>query len=153
MNGRISPVGLPTLLLKPHPHKSHGKPQKCCRIFLTPFFEKKAWTITHEKCHFLLKMDFLMKRVTNLISNFNKNFFLSTELCPRCWVLVDGMPILGPLELVAVFPLGVVATDIYSTGIHYFGCHSTDMHFISFHVKFEAGLSISVLRKRNCKVS
>jgi hypothetical protein len=35
-----------------------------------PFFEKKGWTIIHEKHHFLLDMAFLAKEKTNLPSNF-----------------------------------------------------------------------------------
>jgi hypothetical protein len=42
---------------------------KCCQIFQKPLFEKKAWTITHEKSPFLLGMDFLVKTITKTISN------------------------------------------------------------------------------------
>jgi hypothetical protein len=31
---------------------------------------KRGWIIPHEKCHFLLDMDFLEKENTNLTSNF-----------------------------------------------------------------------------------
>jgi hypothetical protein len=44
------------------------------------FFFKKGWIIPPEKCHFLFDIEFLLKEVTNLASNFtcNKQCFEST---------------------------------------------------------------------------
>jgi hypothetical protein len=50
-------------------HPPVQKTKKSCQNFQTPFF-KKGWTITHEKYHFLLAMDFLPKKITALTSNF-----------------------------------------------------------------------------------
>jgi hypothetical protein len=42
---------------------------------LADFFKrrllKKGWAIAHEKCHFLVDMDFIEKKITNLTSNFS----------------------------------------------------------------------------------
>jgi hypothetical protein len=50
--------------------ESHFFFQKALDFFSTTAFEKKGWTITHEKYHFLLDMHFLEKDITNLTSNF-----------------------------------------------------------------------------------
>jgi hypothetical protein len=39
-------------------------------IILNPAFEKKGWTVPHEEWHFLLDMDFFIKEIKNLTSNF-----------------------------------------------------------------------------------
>jgi hypothetical protein len=38
--------------------------------FANSVFGKKGWTIPHEKCTFLLDMDFLVNEIADLISNF-----------------------------------------------------------------------------------
>lgn len=76
---------------------------KSCHLFQTPLSEK-GWTILHEKCHFSLDMDFLVKKVIHLTSNFTwrKACLVSTGCSPGCCVFMDDLPILGWLESVAV---------------------------------------------------
>jgi hypothetical protein len=45
------------------------KPKKDAEFF-NPRFLKKGWTKLYEKCHFLLDMNFLVKKITNSTSNF-----------------------------------------------------------------------------------
>jgi hypothetical protein len=40
---------------------SSSENQKSYPIFLTAAFLQKGWTITPEKCHFLLDVDFLVR--------------------------------------------------------------------------------------------
>jgi hypothetical protein len=47
-----------------------SKNPKKLPIFKTAVFVKKGWAIPHEKCPFLQDMDFLGKKITNLVSNF-----------------------------------------------------------------------------------
>jgi hypothetical protein len=78
---------------------------KCCRIFKTPFFEKKWWTITYEKYHFLLDMNFLAKWKTNLPSNFTwrKECLSSTEGCQGCWGFGGQLPKFGATGMYCCF--------------------------------------------------
>jgi hypothetical protein len=76
INKRVSVFDLPALRFELYLHKHHvflasssPENQKVGDLFQTPLFEKE-WTIPHEKCHFLLGMDFLVKEITNLTSNF-----------------------------------------------------------------------------------
>jgi hypothetical protein len=43
---------------------------KSSPTFQTPLLKKVDGYIPHEKCPFLLNMDFLVKEITNLTSNF-----------------------------------------------------------------------------------
>jgi hypothetical protein len=61
---------------------------------------------------------------------------------------VDKIPILGPLETIAILGLDVVLKDSYGTDILQIWYHSIDIHFILLHVKFEDGSSISFLKNR-----
>jgi hypothetical protein len=62
-------------------HSPFQKKEKGTDFFFQTPLLKKAWTIPHEECHFLLNMDYIVKEMTNLISNFTyrKQRFLSTE--------------------------------------------------------------------------
>jgi hypothetical protein len=95
-------------------------------------------------------MDCLIKKITNLISNFTwrKWCFISTEWCQGFWVLVVELPTLGSLELVALLGLNVAFIGAYSTDILQFWYHSIDIHSILLYVEFEDGLSISILKIR-----
>jgi hypothetical protein len=46
------------------------KTKKGLEFFKSADFWKKGWTITHEKYHFLLDMDFLVKEIASLTQNF-----------------------------------------------------------------------------------
>jgi hypothetical protein len=43
----------------------HPQKNKKVAEFSNPAFEKKGWIIPHEKCLFLLSMDFLVKEIMN----------------------------------------------------------------------------------------
>jgi hypothetical protein len=60
----------------------------------------------------------------------------------------DECPSLGPLGYVAVLGKSVVVRKAWNTDILQFWPHSTDKHFILLHVKFEGGLSVSVLKNK-----
>jgi hypothetical protein len=60
--------------------------------------------------------------------------------------LVDRLPTLGPLESFAILRLGVAIRDAYSTYMLQVLYLLIDMHYILLYVKFEDGLSISVLK-------
>jgi hypothetical protein len=51
----------------PPPDQKIKKPADFQKV---AFFRKEGWTITHEKYHFLLGMDLLLKETTNLTLNF-----------------------------------------------------------------------------------
>jgi hypothetical protein len=50
-------------------HLSIRKNKESGEFLKILLFRKKGWTITHEKCHFLFDMAFLVKQITNLTSN------------------------------------------------------------------------------------
>jgi hypothetical protein len=55
---------------------------------------------------------------------------------------------LRPLESVAVLRLDGEFRDAYNTGMLHVWYLVIDMHFILLHVKFEGGLSISILKTK-----
>jgi hypothetical protein len=69
MNGRVSLFGLTSLPFELFTQAScvpdilQSRKPKSCRFFKICFLEKKGWTITHEKCHFLLDLE---KKQTSL---------------------------------------------------------------------------------------
>jgi hypothetical protein len=69
MNERISHFGLAIVPFEFYRHNytvllafSSSENQKLAEFSKCRFLVKKIWTITHEKCHFLLNMDFLVKK-------------------------------------------------------------------------------------------
>jgi hypothetical protein len=62
---------------------------------------QKRWTITREKCHLLLNMNFFVKEVTNLTPNFTwkKSCFVSSEWYQKRGGLVDKSMALGSLNV------------------------------------------------------
>jgi hypothetical protein len=52
------------------PASSSSKIQNIADFFKRRFFEKKGWTSTHEKLPFLVGVEFIVKELTNLTSNF-----------------------------------------------------------------------------------
>jgi hypothetical protein len=61
---------------------------------------------------------------------------------------LDGFPFLIPHQLIAFGVLLVAFTTACSTKTLVAGYQSIDMHFIVLPVKFDGGLSFSVLRKK-----
>jgi hypothetical protein len=62
---------------------------------------------------------------------------------------VDKLSTLWPLESVSILGLSVVLREAHSKGAFQVWYHSIDIHSILFHVEFEDGLSISVLKNGN----
>jgi hypothetical protein len=56
-------------LLKHHVFLQFRKPKKVPN-FSNAAFQEKAWAIPHEKCHFWLEMNFLIKAITKIATNF-----------------------------------------------------------------------------------
>jgi hypothetical protein len=83
MNEGILLFDLTTLPLKQAscvPDILQFRKQKGCPGFQIPLFEK-GWTIPHEKCPFLLNMDYLDKKITKVTPNFScrNQYFVSIE--------------------------------------------------------------------------
>jgi hypothetical protein len=77
-----------------------------------------------------------------------KDVLLLYRMIQGYWGLVHDVPILRPLEFIAVLRLCAVFREAYSTFILHVWYHLIDMHFIIIYMEFEDELSISVLKTR-----
>jgi hypothetical protein len=97
-----------------------------------------------------LDKDFLVRDITNFTSNFTwrNQCFVSIEWYWGCCVLLDWWPTFAPLEKITFLKLGVMFREIYDTNIFQVWYPSIDIRFILTRVKFEDGLTISVLKTK-----
>jgi hypothetical protein len=100
-------------------------------------------SLPHEKCYFLLDMDFLVNKLANLTLNFTwqKVCFLFPEWFQVCKVLADEWPTLEPLESVAVLGPNVMFSEAHNISMLLVCYLLLDTHSIFFRVEFGNRLS------------
>jgi hypothetical protein len=153
MNGQISLFDLTALPFEDYLRKTICAPgilqlrkPKIGRIFKNGVFEKKGWTITHEKCRFLLEMDFPK---TSLKFYMEKIEPLYCRIIPRMLGFDGRITILGITAIRRCFGASVPFREAYSTCMLQVWYPLIDIHFTLLHVEIKDGVYLGFENQGN----